>query len=278
MVTFEADNLIYNRFDLIYQNGNVERFQYETKDEIFAIDVHYEGNRASLNIWGKEFPQEIFRQVIYDVFEKRPEIEFVDVKRAGNNFGNLLEAQNDILIRLPDTEEKLLSCISGKGRSAIRRNIRKLGEQYGELKLEIYHQEVPEDVVNQYFIWKQMSHGTDYHMRPEQYIKKYFVTDTLFLKAGETSASVLFFCQVENTAYLENLAYNHELRQFSPGFLLYEMALKELIRRGCSYFYLGGGDYGYKTRFGAEIKTVYTGTIQRQDIVNDRVERRLTRK
>ncbi len=267
MVTFETDNLIYNRFDLIYKDKNIERFLYEVDNETFAIDAHYKGNRASLNIWGKLFPQRVFNQVVYDIFERHLEIDFLDIRKSGNRFGDILESQSDIRVQLPETWEQLFSRVKAKNRSTIIRKKKNLRQQYGDLKLEVYHEEVPEEAVKQYFFWKKKSHGTDYHMSPRDYIQKYFVTDTLFLKAGETDASILFICQVEKTAYLENLAYNCKLSKFSPGFLLYGMALEELIKRGCSYLYLGGGDYGYKTRFGGEVSTVYTGVIQRKDIV-----------
>lgn len=272
MAIFEADDLIYNRFDLIYQDGNVEKFQYKMEDEIFEIYAHYKGNRASLNVWGKTFPQEVYNQVIYDVFEKHLKIEFLDIKNSGNNFGNLLEVREDIRVQLPEKEEQLLGRIRGKNRTSIRKKKKLLKAQYGDLKLEIFHDEVSTEAVEQYFLWKKKSHGTDYHMEPKEYLKKYYVTDTLLLKAGEINASILFFCQVGKIAYLENLAYNFELAKFSPGFLIYEMTLEELIKRKCSYFYLGGGHYGYKMRFGAEKNIVYAGTIHRQDVANRQKE------
>lgn len=269
-ITFDSDDLIYNRFDLIYQGRDIERFEYATEEGIFTINVHCRGNRATFDVWGKKFPEEVFLQAVCDMFDRHPEIDFLDIKRAGNQFLDVLEAQKDIRIQLPGSVEQLIGRLRKKSRATIRRNSRRLSEMYGDLRLELYHDRVSKEAVDQYFLWKKHSHNTEYNMSPEKYIKNYFVTDTLLLKAGTTNAAVLFLCHIGRIAYLENLAYNCALSRFSPGLLVYIRALEELIKRGCSYFYLGGGDYGYKTRFDAEVRTVYSGSIQRKDIIHER--------
>lgn len=275
MVEFEADDMIYNRFDLIYKE-NVERFLYKFDDELFVIDAHYDNPKAVLNVWGKKFPQDVFEKAIESIFLQHSEIRFIEIKRAGNNYKNLLNECNDIRVLIPETEEQLLQRLRTKHRYTIKRMKRLLEEEFGKLQMILYQSDIPDEIVNQYFIWKQITHGTDYHMLPREYLQKYYVTDGILLKAGGENIGILFFCQVNNTVYLENLSYNTEMEKFSPGYVIYEMFLEELIKRKCSYLYLGGGEYAYKKRFGAEENVAYSGTIYRREVfenINDYFQR-----
>lgn len=265
---FESDDLIYNRFDLMYSE-NVERYLYQYEDKEYAIDVHREYGKAKINIWGKQLPQDLFEKVIEDIFNRFPEIRYLDIKKARNNYCNLLKEENDILISLPKTVEQLLNRINGKSRYTLKRKTRLCEEECGKLETIIYNSNIPDEIVNLYFDWKQAIQGTNYHMSPEEYLRKYYVTDGILLKGGGTNLGILFFCQVNKTAYLENLSYNIELEKFSPGYLVYEKFLEELIERKCTYLFLGGGEYGYKRRFGAEESIVYSGVIYRKEVFEE---------
>ncbi len=267
LVKFEADDLIYNRFDLIYVE-DVERYLYRYEDREFAIYVHYRKDKATLNIWGKQFPQSIFENVIDDIFKYHPEISCIDIKRAKNNYYNMLYEGNDILLSLPETVEQLLNRINTKSRCTLRRYKRRCEEKCGKLEVVLYNFNIPDEIVNQYFTWKRTTHGTDYHMSPKEYLQNYYVTDGILLKAGGRNIAVLFFCQVNHTAYLENLSYDTKMEKFSPGFLVYELFLEELIKRRCTHLYLGGGEYEYKRRFGAQVSAAYSGVIYRKGVFN----------
>lgn len=268
MVKFEADDMIYNRFDLIYKE-NVESFFYKFEDKLFAIDAHYENSKAVLNVWGKMFPQDVFERAIENIFEQHLEIRYIEIKRAGNDYKNLLNECNDIRVPIPESEEQLLQRLRAKHRYTIKRIKRLLEEEYGKLEMTLYKSDIPDRIVEQYFIWKQTTHGMDYHMLPKEYLQKYYVTDGMLLKAGGKNIGVLFFCQVNSTIYLENFSYNTEMEKFSPGYIIYEMFLEELIKRKCTYLYLGGGEYAYKKRFGAEESIAYSGVIYRKEVFGD---------
>lgn len=47
LVKYDADDLIYNRFDLIYKD-DYERFSYDCEGRKYIIDAHYEGKKLSL--------------------------------------------------------------------------------------------------------------------------------------------------------------------------------------------------------------------------------------
>ncbi len=264
MVEFDSDNLIYNRFDLIYDK-NVEHFNPCLNNKQFSVDVHFEGSRAELNLWGKSFPDQVLNNIVNEIFEQHPEIRKVDINRTNNNYRGLLREDKDVHISLPDSVGELLGRVCAKHRSTIKREKKQLEKAYGSLYIEKYKTEthIPNEVVEKYFEWKKITHGTNYNITPVEYIRKYHVTDALFLKAGITGIAVLFFCQVEDVVYFENSSYNMEAEKFSPGFLIYEMFLEELIHRKCSRVYLGGGEYIYKKRFGARESSVYSGSICR---------------
>ena len=140
----------------------------------------------------------------------------------------MLYQSNDIYISLPETVDALLERVKAKHRYTIKREKRLLSEKYGKLELVVYKKDIPYEVIELYFSWKQVSVGKVCKMEPKEYLKNYYVSDALLLKAGETNVAVLFFCQVEKVVYLENFSYNVEMEKFSPGYLVYEMFLEEL--------------------------------------------------
>lgn len=265
LAKFETDDLIYNRFDLIYTE-NVERYSYRLEDKEYFIDVHYETCKAVLNVWGKRFPEIFFNNTIEEIFRQHSEIYCIEIKRARNDYKNLLNKCNDIHVPIPKTKEELLQRLRKKHRYTIKRIKRLIEEEYGELAVVLYKGSIPDEIVDQYFAWKQLTHGTDYHMLPKEYLKKYYVTDGMLLKAGDENIAILFFCQVNNTVYLENFSYNAQMEKYSPGYLVYEMFLEELIQRKCTNLYLGGGEYEYKRRFGAEENVAYSGIVYREEV------------
>lgn len=265
-IRFDADDLIYNRFDMLYPDDN-SRLVCAYHENSYYIDMHVEGTKAFLNVWGKTFPQEVFDDVVGKVFEQK-DICSIHIQRGGNNYREFLQTTNDMRILLPDTAEGLMERMRAKHRSNIRRMERDL-EQEGPVSLAVYSEKIPDDVVEQYFRWKMATHNTDYHMTPREYINNYHVTDAMVLKAGSRMAAVIFFCQVGEIVYFENFSYDTDFKKYSPGLLVYKALLEELIKRGCRYLYLGGGDYDYKRRFGAEEYEAYSGIIYRPEVIEE---------
>lgn len=267
LATFDTDNLIYNRFDLIYKEGN-RTITFCDSDREYCLEVHTEGAKAKVNLWGKPLPQEIFNKAVGELFEDR-NICAVELVRCGNPYGGFLEETNDIRIPLPDDFDELMNRAERRDRATIRRKLRWLNERVGELKIEIYSMdEIPEHIVETYFRWKMETHGTDYRMSAQEYLDRYHVTDAMLMKAGNTETAVAFFCQTEDIVFFENFSYNIKLKEYSPGLLMYVKFMEELIKRKCRYLYLGGGSYVYKKRFGAEAFTAYSGTIYRREIID----------
>lgn len=264
---FDTDNLIYNRFDLIYKDGN-HRISYSESDIEYCLDVHKDGVTARLNIWGKPLPRNIFENAIQDVFGDM-QICAIELTRCGNPYGDFLEEVNDIRVPLPDNFNELMNRAERRDRATIRRKLRWLDERVGNLKIEKYSKgKIPNHIVETYFKWKKDTYGTDYKLSASEYLDRYHVTDAMLMKAGDTEAAVAFFCQSEDIVFFENFSYNKELKEYSPGLLMYVKFMEELIKRKCRYLYLGGGSYIYKKRFGAESSLAYSGVIYRKEIID----------
>lgn len=264
---FDTDNLIYNRFDLIYKEGN-HAISFCDSDTKYCLDIHTEGVNAKINIWGKLLPQDIFDRAINECFADK-QICAIELTRCGNPYGNFLEEINDIRVPLPGEFDELMNRAERRDRATIRRKLRWLDERVGDLRIEIYSRnEIPDHIVDTYFKWKKETHGTDYRMSASEYLDRYFVTDAMLMKAGDTQVAVAFFCQTEDIVFFENFSYNTELKEYSPGLLMYVKFMEELIKRKCRYLYLGGGSYIYKKRFGAEAFTAYSGTIYRKEMID----------
>ena len=268
LVKYDADDLIYNRFDLIYKD-DYERFSYDCEGRKYIIDAHYEGKKAVLNTWGKQFPQHIAETAANEIFQKHHEIRYIAFNRAGNNYRKLLDRKNDIRIPIPKTNVELLARLKPKHRYNLRRSRRRLEEACGELTTVIYEKKIPDEIVHMYFEWKKITHKIQYGITPEEYLRKYYVTHAMVLRAGETVVGVAFYCVVNKIVYLENFSYDIKWEKFSAGYLTYEALLEELIKMQCAFLYLGGGEYMYKKHFGAEENTVYSGAVYNQRVFDE---------
>ena len=266
-VKFESDDLIYNRFDIIHEK-QYESFIYSVNGRKYIIQVHDSCGVAEINLWGKELPDDIFIKLIADIF-KNDQIYAVKATRIKNEYKCFLEETNDIRVPLPGGMDELMERVERRDRATIRRKLRWLDGRVGDLKIEVFAREnIPDQVVETYFKWKKETHGIDYGLLPKEYLDKYYVTDAMLMRAGETDVAVAFFCQVKDIVFFENFSYNGQLKKYSPGLLMYVKFMEELIQRKCKYLYLGGGSYIYKRRFGAESSQAYSGTIYREEIID----------
>lgn len=265
---FEEDNLIYNRFDLIYGN-DFEEIEISYQERTYSIAMHQDNEMSVMNVWGKKFPQCVFEQAVEGVFRKHAGIRYIEITRGGNDYQECLCRGNDIRIELPETKQELMQRLKAKHRYNLKRQIHLLEEQYGPLSTASYDLNIPYEYVELYFKWKKESHGIDYCLSPRQYLDEYHVTDAIVVKAGARSIGVIFFCVVEDTAYLENFSFDSELARYSPGYITYVLSLEELILKNCRLLFLGGGDYEYKKRFGAEERTVYSGAVYRKEVFDE---------
>jgi hypothetical protein len=266
IVKFDSDDLIYNRFDLIHTDS-YENYEIEDDKKVYRIQASFDDSRAKLNIWGKAIPYNVMKEVVSKIFLHQG-INTIEVTRTVNEFEGFLYEQNDFRVPLPDNVEELLARVERRDRATIRRKKRWLDERVGTLDIIHYERKIPKEIVEKYFEWKKNSHGTDYKLSADEYIRKYYVTDALVVKAGEEFIGIAFYCACEANAFFENFSFNEKYREYSPGLLTYEILLEHLISRNIKFLYMAGGNYSYKRRFGSEETSCYSGNIYKADFLS----------
>ena len=257
-------SFIYNRFDLFHplKNYDVWCYEYSGNKVYFEVSVYEEV--AALGIWLLPLSGEILQEIVSRVFKAYPKVRKIEYQYSLAAIGDYA-GHPSYEIELPDSEEALDLRLSSKGRYNQKRSLRLLGEQYGEVTFMRYDARDPKaaEVWDRYFEFKQRTHGTSYHLTPDEYCDKYHVTDIYALFAEGEIISMILSCEQCDIVYLDNLSYNPEYSKYSPGQILYSFYLKQLIQKGKVMIYLGGGDLEYKKRYGSIKKTVYDGVIYR---------------
>ena len=111
VIKFDSDNLIYNRYDIIFDDFEKKAYEYEGKKYIFMI--HKKNGKAYVNLWGKKLPQHVFENLIEDIL-KEGDVGRISFSRCQNNYKNLLEETNDIRIYMPESIEEIVCRLKKK--------------------------------------------------------------------------------------------------------------------------------------------------------------------
>lgn len=259
-VKFESDDLILNRYDL--HNAEYDQYSFESEaGEVYEIAFHLFGKVLYINVWGKTIPEKIMDAVVNVAYDRYPEALRIRIIRMRNNYRDQLDESTELVLYLPNTEQELMDRMKHNGRYNFLKKKSELERLYGEISFLIYDDAIPDTVLNAFFKWKEVTHSRHYDITPKEYIEQHHVTGAILMMVGGNAVSVLLFCLVNDVAYLENLSYDVEYERFSPGFIVYQRFLCELITRSVKTVFLGGGRLQYKTRFKAVRYTCYSGYL-----------------
>lgn len=259
IIKYDSDNLIYNRYDKIF--SNYEELIYDYEGDAYKFMLCVQKGRAYINLWGKYLPQELFEQIMSCLLE-RDDIYRLSLLRCKNNYMELLEKTNDFELDLPKTIDALFNRLKAKHRYNINREKRIICEKFGNISSRHYPREkIENNIVELYFSWKKASHKTDYKMSSEEYLDYYHVTDLLEVEVGNQIVGIAFYCRVDDTAFFENFSYDSKFTKYSIGHITYEILLEHLIEQKVKKFFLGGGNYDYKRRFGSVETEAYLGHL-----------------
>ncbi len=266
-VRYISDNLIYNRFD-IYRSDDCKSFILTDNKAKLSYEFKYycDVDKGYINVWGKVFPQTIFDQAIKEIFTHEDDTNKIIIQASGNNYYNQLETAIDTIIEVGKDTPEIKERVRAKGYYNLNRNKRRLAETKGDIHFIIQQTPIPNDAIELYFSWKRITHGREYGLTPEEYIKKFHVTHVFRLYAGDQCVSMVLYCKCENTVYVENLSYNPDYDQFSPGTIAYYMFLEEMKKTEIQYIFLGQAGLDYKKRFGSNEYKRYYGTIYRERV------------
>lgn len=255
-----SPNFIYNRADLYCKNYIVLNVQYSTNNYMF--EVRLIGNHAELGIWMMKVTGKEFDEISKYIFTNYKEIEYLSFYYAISD--RIYVAEKHYHVYLPETYEELKARVSSKSRNTMSRKMKKAEAEYGTVTMAEYQNEgVTEEIVSAYFEMKQKTHHVRYNLTWKEYLDRYHVSNIYILFFGEKIAAMILTCEQCPITYLENLTYDMELSKYSPGMMAYEMVMERLILKGKTVFYLGGGDYDYKKKYGSVETAVTEGKIYR---------------
>ena len=253
---------IYNRIDLFNPQHDIVCAHYEERE--YCFEIMYEHDTAILGVWLMDIPVNVFCKCIDYIFSKRKQVKKIIYEYGKNKMGYSYQ-KNHFRIELPNSIDALKSRLSSKGRYNIRREFRLLKEDFnGCMFINGSYLDIPEEIIEKYLQLKKITHGKDYKMTAREYVKKYHVTDIYYLKLGNGDIpAILLSCEQCKTVYIENLTYDLNYSKYSPGQVLYDLYLCELISKGFKEIYLAGGNLEYKRRYGSIEDISYNAVIYR---------------
>lgn len=273
-------DFIYNRFDL-WDGINIDDVSLwccESTERRFYFETYASGDMVQLGIWLMPMDKHELQRIIEALFQHYRDAKTVHYENGFCAARGHIVFRNHFRIELPESSELLEQRLSAKGRYNIKREKRILNEAFGKYEISKFPAS-PTSVGEaklaweRYFQLKKITHGADYGMAPDEYCEKHHVTDLYILTVGEVErvAAIALSCEQCSIAYLENITYDTELAGYSPGQILYDEYLKQLINergRGIQELYLLGGSYAYKKRYGSIEEEVFHCTVYRNPVVN----------
>lgn len=264
----KANEFIYNRYDLIYDNDFSVYKVSEQGSSVF-IPFHKDGIHGEIGVWQTPMSEWAFYMLINKIFHDNFIVD-LKIRYSQNQYKKCLSKTNHFHISLPESNVDIQSRMKKKARYNLNRSRIHLANTIGDLQFKTYASDsVPDEIILKYFLWKQETHGTDYHMSPDELIRNYHISHIYVLESLSGQAvAILFTCEQCQNVYLENISYDLRYAKFSPGMILYTYTLQTLIRKGKQKIFLGNGEQSYKMHFGSINTVAYSGTVYRIEAMN----------
>lgn len=255
---------IYNRVDLFCNKFIVLHVVNETRD--YQLEVQLFDNHAELGAWLMTISKKDFDEIARFLFHNYRNIEYLSFYNVISD--KVFIANNHYHVVIPNSFDELRARISAKSRNTMNRKKKKAEADYGKIVMVDYENDgISDNIISVYFDMKEKSHHINYGLKYRDYLIKYHVSNVYVLYFGGIVAAIIITCEQCSIAYLENLTYDMGLSKYSPGMMAYEMVLERLISKGKTEFYLGGGDYDYKKKYGSIETSVTEGKIYRSRFV-----------
>ena len=253
---------IYNRPDLF--TDSYEAFEIVFAGKKYLIEVLYEEDKAELCIRLSKIPKQVATILCDCIFKRHPEVQRILMKQVFFELGKASKT-NHIKVVLPETVEELNDRLPNHTRSEIRRRLRHLNADHGQVRFVEYGREdIAESIVTAFFEFKRKTHGREYGMSPEEYLDYYHVSHAYVLYVEDSIVAVRFLCEQCSTVNAENLSYDDRYSTYSPGILIHQFALERLVEKGKKQIFLGNGHQGQKLMFGSIDEQTWNCTMHRE--------------
>lgn len=255
-------NVIYNRIDLFDTNFVILHI---ANDNDYYVELLLKKSHAELGAWLMHISYNDLNMISSFVFLNYSQVEYISFYNVISDRG--FTKSKFFYINLPSTYMEIEDRLNSKSRQTLRRKKRNASEMFGEMKFTEYNK-IPDNIVNKFFQLKEETLNVSYHLSCQEYINKYHVSNAYVLSFGEKIASIFFTCEQCQIVYFENFSYDNAFASFSPGMLIYDLVIEQLIRKGKKCFFLGGGNYDYKRKYHSIEVSVCEGRICRNFFIS----------
>jgi CelD/BcsL family acetyltransferase involved in cellulose biosynthesis len=178
------------------------------------------------------------------------------------------------VLSLPESYEMFLQGMGRKNRHELRRKIRRL-EGLDKIRLEqITEAEKSEPAVKEFIslhrksdphkreFWNRQGMTVFFEKLTSLYLKEQWAEFHLLFADTSLIAALLVFLN-ENTSFFYNVAYDKNYASYSPGFFLFDHAIKRAISQNRSFVNFLRGREKYKYFFGAQDSKIYNLKLTR---------------
>lgn len=258
--------VVQNRFGAVY--GKYTLLELEDGGRSLFVPLHIEDREARLGLFLSPASAAGLEELCAFVFARFP-VRCIrwdcSLSPLGRRYVRRNHPANHWKVILPASADELWARMSRKSRYNRRREEKLLLDrlagaavgadterQDAALVMTEYDgaQNIPPAVVETFFSFKRKLMGREYGLTPAGYLARYQVTTAYTWTYGEQTVAIVFSCEQGQDVFLENLTYDPDFEEFSPGFHLYALVLERLIQKGKAALFLGGGQQPYKSRFG----------------------------
>ncbi len=267
-------DVVQNRFGTIY--GKYTLLELEDGGRSLFIPLYVAGKKARLGLFLSDASPAGLEDLCAFVFT-RFNVKRIDwecsLSPLGSRYVCRNHSTNHWKVTLPASTDVLWSRMSRKSRYNRRREEKNLLERLGgentmacgDLVMSEYEgaEKIAPSIVETFFSFKKQLMNRDYGLTPSEYLAHYHVTNAYTWTYGTRIVAIVFSCEQGKNVFLENLTYDPEFEEYSPGFHLYGRVIERLIQKGKTALFLGGGKQPYKARFDGQEDSCYNVEVYR---------------
>jgi CelD/BcsL family acetyltransferase involved in cellulose biosynthesis len=256
---FIASHEVTDYCDFIFSDKRREEFFYH-------LWYHIQGNMSRFS-----------RAEFINIPASSPTLSSLTRLASGHGWEceTLLSEVAPVLI-LPESYDGYLQSLDRKNRHELRRKLRKLGslkdvhierfadsERLGDALQEFISLHKASSPAKQEF-WQKRGMTEFFSRMVHKFALENWAELLLLYVEGRTIAALLDFTNAD-TVYFYNIAFDSDYSAYSPGFFLFDHAIKQAIADGKAVVDFLRGQEKYKYFFGAKESKIYSLNLKRRD-------------
>jgi hypothetical protein len=263
-------DVVFNRFDLLYGDDyelyEINGWYIPVKQKQDELEKIY----LETGMYLRPIPLVILNELYDFLFQRYPKAEYIKIYHCYTETADA-RAYPYWRIDLPETKEEFDSALSPRVRYNTKwypKIIR--AELGGEIFRIVKYgaNEITEEILKQFFDWKQQTHGWKYNKPVLEAIKEWQITSGYVLTIDDKIYALGFVCETGDNALFWNFSYDPspEYKRYSLGMVVYYHIICDMINVGKKVFYLSGGWLDYKKWYNGVLSYTYSGHIQNPNI------------